>query len=284
MINIGKKNRLRINRSVDFGLYLGDDEGNEVLIPSRYVNFDIEKGKEVDVFVYLDSEQRPVATTLTPYACVGEFAFLKVSQVNSTGAFLEWGVPKDILVPFREQKIRMTEGKSYPVYIYLDNVSGRIVGSSKLGKYLGNVYPDFRYGDKVSALIYEEIEIGYKAIVNNLHSGIIYKNQIYEKLNIGDKITAYVKQVRPDGRLDISVQPAVLWRTSDVKEKIIDYLNENGENNPIGDNTSPDIIHDVFKCSKKDFKRAIGALYREHTIIINDGVVSLVPKDDATVK
>lgn len=272
MINIGKYNKLRIKRAVDFGLYLGDEEGNEVLIPSKYVDFDNTPGSEVEVFVYLDSEQRPIATTLKPKAQVGEFAFLKVAQVNDTGAFLEWGIPKEILVPFREQRVKMVEGRVYPVYIYLDDASGRIVASAKLGKFLGNVYPDFKYGDKVSVLVYQEIAIGYKVVVNNLHPGIIYKNQIYEPLSIGDRLTAYIQQVRPDGRLDISVKPSVIWRTDDLKHKILDYINR-ADAQKIGDKTDSEIIHSIFKCSKKDFKRAVGALYRERLIIIEDGLV-----------
>lgn len=278
MINIGKFNRLRINRIVDFGLYLSDEGGNEVLLPNKYINFDFSIGDETEVFVYNDSEGRPVATTLKPYAQVGEFAFMRVAQVNSTGAFLEWGVEKDILVPFREQKTRMEEGHIYPVYIYLDDASGRVVASSKLGKYLGNVFPDYRYGASVSVLVYEEIPIGYKVIVDNLHQGILYKNKLYRPVRIGDKLRAFVHQIRPDGKIDLSLEPGKISRTKSVSEKILEYLEVNGNENPVGDSSSPDLIREEFQCSKKDFKRAIGSLYKEHKIVIYDGTIQLAEK------
>ncbi|MDE5594073.1 MAG: GntR family transcriptional regulator, partial [Muribaculaceae bacterium] len=193
MINIGKYNRLRVARFVDFGAYLTDDNGNDVLLPARYVPADAAVGDEIEVFVYNDSEDRPVAVTEHPFACVGEFAFLQVAQVNKIGAFLDWGVPKHILVPFSEQRIRMEEGGIYPVYVYLDHITKRVVASAKLEKFLGNVMPEYRVGDKVNALVWQHTPIGYKVIVDNLFQGMIYDNEVYAPLEIEQTITAYVK-------------------------------------------------------------------------------------------
>jgi len=274
MMEIGKYNRLKVSRTVEFGLYMSDDDGNEVLVPTKYINFDASVGTEADVFVYIDSEGRDIATTLKPYAQVGEFSFMKVSQVNNIGAFLEWGIDKDVLVPFREQRVRMREGKSYIVYIYVDDMSKRIVASSKIGKFLGNVYPDYRYSDAVDILVYDEIPIGFKVIVDNLHYGILYRDRLYRDIHIGDRLKAYVNQVRSDGKIDLSLDPGQMSRTNDVGNKIMEYLEANGTKNPIGDSCAPDFIRKNFQCSKRDFKRAIGALYKKHKITIDNGVIS----------
>lgn len=275
MIKIGKYNKLRVSRAVDFGLYLEDEDGNEVLIPTKYINFNDEPGTEVEVFVYLDSEGRPIATTLKPNAEVGEFAIMKVAQTNNVGAFLDWGIDKDILVPFREQKIKMKQGESYPVYVYLDDASGRIVASSKIGKFIGNLYPDYRYGQQVSLFIYEEIPVGFKAIVNNTHQGILYKDRLNKRLVVGEHLAGYVLQVREDGKIDLSLEPGRMSRSNALTDIIIDYLKNNKSADKVGDSSSPELIRELFNCSKKDFKRAIGILYREHKIVINDGMIAL---------
>lgn len=275
MIKIGKYNKLKVSRAVDFGLYLEDEDGNEVLIPTKYINFNDEPGTEVEVFVYLDSEGRPIATTLKPNAEVGEFAIMKVAQTNNVGAFLEWGIDKDILVPFREQKTKMRQGESYPVYVYLDDASGRIVASSKLGKFLGNLYPDYKYGEQVSLFIYEEIPIGFKAIVNNTHQGILYKDRLNKRIEVGERIKGFVLQVRDDGKIDLSLEPGRMSRSNALNDVILDFLKNNKGAVQVGDSSSPELIRELFNCSKKDFKRTIGIMYREHKIVIKNGMITL---------
>lgn len=270
MIEIGKYQTMVIRRFVDFGAYLSrPSEEEEVLIPGRYLPDDAHVGDELKVFVYNDSEDRPIATTEHPYATVGEFAYLEVTQVNEVGAFLDFGIPKDLLVPFSEQRIRMRRGGIYLVYVYLDKVTNRIVASSKTDKFLGNVYPDYRPGQRVSALVTEHSQIGYKVIVDNLHKGMIYSNEIFQPIEVEETITAYVKQVRPDGKIDLTLNDKAVRRQGALADRIMEYLSQ-ADSTPVGDKTAPEVIEMIFSCSKKDFKKAVGHLYKEHKIIIDD--------------
>lgn len=276
MINIGKYNRLRVARFVDFGAYLTDDSNNEVLLPARYVPADAAVGDEIEVFVYNDSEDRPVAVTEHPFACVGDFAFLQVAQVNKIGAFLDWGVPKHILVPFSEQRVRMEEGGIYPVYVYLDHLTKRVVASAKLEKFLGNVMPEYQPGDKVNALVWQHTPLGYKVIVDNLFQGMIYDNEVYAPLEIEQTVTAYVKAVRDDNKIDLTMGDKAANRVAGIADEIIDRLGRESGKLNLTDSSSPEDIKDAFRCSKKDFKKALGKLYKEHKIIINDDHIRLV--------
>ena len=276
MIKIGNYNRLRVARFVDFGAYLADDSNNEVLLPARYLPDDAAIGDEIDVFVYNDSEDRPVAVTDHPYACVGEFAFLQVAEVNRFGAFLDWGVPKHLLVPFAEQRVKMEEGGIYPVYVYLDHITNRVVASGKIQKFLGNVIPDYRPGDKVSALVWQHTPLGYKVIVDNLFQGMIYDNEIYAPLEIEQTVTALVKAVREDGKIDLTLGDKAAMRVAGLADEILDYLDRKGGRITITDSSSPDEIKEAFRCSKKDFKKALGKLYKEHKIVISDDAVTRV--------
>lgn len=276
MIKIGNYNRLRVARFVDFGAYLADDSNNEVLLPARYLPDDAAIGDEIDVFVYNDSEDRPVAVTDHPYACVGEFAFLQVAEVNRFGAFLDWGVPKHLLVPFSEQRVKMEEGGIYPVYVYLDHITNRVVASGKIEKFLGNVIPDYRPGDKVSALVWQHTPLGYKVIVDNLFQGMIYDNEIYAPLEIEQTVTALVKAVREDGKIDLTLGDKAAMRVAGLADEILDYLDRKGGRITITDSSSPDEIKETFRCSKKDFKKALGKLYKEHKIVISDDAVTRV--------
>ncbi len=272
MIKIGNYNILRIARFVDFGAYLADDDNNEVLLPSRYVPDDAAVGDEIEVFVYTDSEDRIVAVTDRPYAQVGEFAFLQVAEVNRFGAFLEWGVPKHLFVPFSEQRPRMQAEGIYPVYLYLDHITKRVVASAKLEKFLGNVIPEYRPGDKVTALVWQHTPIGYKVIVDNLFQGMIYDNEIFAPLELEQTVTALVKAVRDDGKIDLTLGDK---RVSDLAEDIIEKLREHGGSIGISDSSSPDEIKAIFHCSKKDFKKAVGKLYKERRILLEDGGIHL---------
>jgi hypothetical protein len=275
MIKIGNYNILRIARFVDFGAYLADDDNNEVLLPSRYVPDDAAVGDEIEVFVYTDSEDRIVAVTDRPYAQVGEFAFLQVAEVNRFGAFLEWGVPKHLFVPFSEQRPRMQAEGIYPVYLYLDHITKRVVASAKLEKFLGNVIPEYRPGDKVTALVWQHTPIGYKVIVDNLFQGMIYDNEIFAPLELEQTVTALVKAVRDDGKIDLTLGDKASARVSDLAEDIIEKLREHGGSIGISDSSSPDEIKAIFHCSKKDFKKAVGKLYKERRILLEDGGIHL---------
>lgn len=275
MIKIGNYNILRIARFVDFGAYIADDDNNEVLLPSRYVPDDAAVGDEIEVFVYTDSEDRIVAVTDRPYAQVGEFAFLQVAEVNRFGAFLEWGVPKHLFVPFSEQRPRMQAGGIYPVYLYLDHITKRVVASAKLEKFLGNVIPEYRPGDKVTALVWQHTPIGYKVIVDNLFQGMIYDNEIFAPLELEQTVTALVKAVRDDGKIHLTLGDKAAARVSDLAEDIIEKLREHGGSIGISDSSSPDEIKAIFHCSKKDFKKAVGKLYKERRILLEDGGIHL---------
>lgn len=278
MIKLGHNNKLRVGRFVDFGAYLTDDEGAEILLPARYVSDDLAVGDEIDVFVYKDSEDRPVATTDVPYVEVGQFAFLQVVAVNKVGAFLDWGLPKDLLVPFSEQKARMQQGGIYLVYVYLDNESGRIVASAKVEKYLGNLIPDYKPGQRVEALVWEHTPIGYKVIVDNLFQGMLYQNELYRPVEIEETVDAYVKMVRPDGKIDLTLGDKAVNRVRELSDEIMERLKNSGGSLPYGDKSSPDDIKAEFKCSKRDFKQAIGRLYKEHRIVIDGDNIALAEK------
>ncbi len=275
MIEIGKDNRLKVAREVDFGVYLADDEGNEVLMPARYVGDDVRVGDMVDVFVYTDSEDRPVATTDIPYAKVGEFAFLQVTAVNRIGAFLDWGLPKDLLVPFSEQNAKMMQGGIYPVYVYLDHESHRVVASARLEKHLGNVYPDYRPGQEVECLVIQHTPIGYKAIVDNLHWGMLYHNELFTPIEIEQTVRAYVKNVRPDGKIDLTLSSSTGRRVHTLADRIIERVEAAGGFIPMNDKSSPEEIKAEFSCSKKDFKKAIGTLYKGHKINLTDTGITI---------
>lgn len=273
MLQIGKTNNLEITHQVDFGLYLDGGEAGEILLPLRYTTADMKAGNRIDVFIYRDSEDRLIATTEQPYAQVGEFAFLQAKASNNVGVFLDWGLPKDLLVPFREQKVRMQPGRYYTVYIYLDDETQRIVASAKLHKFLDNKIPKFKIGDEVKARIYQETELGYKVIVNDLFSGLIYHNQIYCNVNIGELHYATVHNVRHDGKIDLILGKKQRNRINDLADDILDYIEECGGRITLTDKSSPEEIHATFQCSKKDYKKALGTLFKAKQIIIeNDNI------------
>lgn len=265
-MQIGKYNLLKVSRLVDFGAYLADSNENEVLLPARYIGSPLQPGDEIEVFIYRDSENRPIATTERPLATAGEFAFLNVKAVNNTGAFLDWGISKDLLVPFREQKTRMKEGRGYIVYIYVDHASQRLVATAHIDKYLGNVLPEFTEGEKVNILVYKRTPIGYACIVNNLHKGLLYYNEVYRSIGIGSKAEAFIKGVRPDGKIDLTLQDRAKVRSHTLADKIVDCMTRHGGKLDLGDHSSPDAIKYRFQCSKKDFKKAIGLLLKERKI------------------
>lgn len=279
MIQIGRYNTLKVDHLVDFGAYLDAGNGSTILMPAKYFsNGEVpHEGDMLDVFVYPDSEDRLVATTERPFAMVGEFAFLQVAQVNRVGAFLDWGIEsKNLLVPFSEQKIDMKEGGIYLVYVYLDHATMRIVASQKVDKFLGNVMPEYNEGDQVKALVYQHTPIGYKCIVDDLHRGIIYDNETFRPIELEQTVTAYVKNVREDGKIDLTLSAAAKERTGDLATQILDELKKQGGIIALGDKSDPDDIKNAFFCSKKDFKKALGKLYKMRKIEIEAFQIRLI--------
>ena len=272
-MKIGEYNELRINRMVDFGAYLIDEDIHEVLLPKRYLTPEMKLGDAIKVFVYNDSENRPVATTEVPRAVVGDFALMRVKAVNKVGAFLDWGLTaKDLLVPFSEQRVDMQAGRSYIVRVYLDEASQRIVASAKLAKFLNHSEPDYYHREKVEVLVVQRSDLGYRVIVNNAHWGQIYQNETYQDVNVGDRFTAFVKQVRDDGKVDVTLAKIEKMRVDDLSDSILQYLEAHGGEMTLTDKSSPDEINNVFQCSKKDFKKALGLLYKQQKITLTPTV------------
>jgi predicted RNA-binding protein (virulence factor B family) len=278
MIKVGEYNELEIIKQLDFGIYLGKDE-IEILMPTKWVPKGARIGDVLNVFVFRDSDDRLIATTIKPYATANTFAFLEVKQVNNIGAFLDWGMDKDLLVPYREQASPMEEGKSYVVFVYADEESDRLIASSKLSKFIERDEITVQDGDIVDLLIYSKTDLGYNAIVNNLHSGLIYKNEVFENIRIGDQLKGYVKAVREDNKIDLSLQKSGFELVDDVKWKILNALkNENGFL-ALHDNSSPEEIKAKLQISKKAFKKAVGTLYKERLVTLTDKGVQLIDKE-----
>ena len=280
MLTLGDYNTLKIVKSVDFGLYLDGGEEGEILLPQRYVTKDMHIGDNIEVFIYLDQEERPVATTERPYAKVGEFASLEVAWVNQYGAFLSWGLMKDLFCPFREQKKRMEQGQRHIIYIKVDEDSYRLMATAKVEKYITTPtiddLPSLTHGTEVDILVWQKTDLGFKVIVNNRFQGQIYENQIFQPLHSGIKLKAYVDHVRQDGKIDIILQQGGRQQTLDFAEVLLRYLYENDGFCNLGDKSPAELIYDRFQVSKKAFKKAIGDLYKRRLITIEEEGVRLV--------
>jgi len=277
MIEIGKINFLEVLRQVDHGIYLDGEELGEILLPSKYVPQDTSPGDIIDVLIYLDSEDRFIATTQTPYAMADEFAYLKVVSVSPFGAFLDWGLQKDILAPFREQKERMQEGKSYVVYIYLDEQSNRIAASSKLDKFIvKGKSRSYKSGQQVELLICNESDMGYNAIVDNCCWGLLYHNELFQQLHEGQKINGFITKVREDGKIDLSLQKPGYKKVKSLSQQILDVLNEKNGFIAVSDKSDPQLIYQLFGMSKKNYKKSVGALYKKKLISIESKGIRLI--------
>lgn len=273
MVQIGKYNTLRVVKDLDFGVYLDGGDDLEILLPARYVPKNIKPGDEVEVFIYHDNEGRLIATTARPHAIVGEFKFMEVKSVNEIGAFLDWGIMKDLLVPFKEQKMAMQEGRWYLVYVRLDHVSQRIMASARIDKFLNNTPPLYEVNEEVNVLIAEETEIGYKVIINNSHWGLIYRNEVFQRLEKGEELKAYIKAIREDEKIDVSLTRLGYEKVDGIAGIILDSLEAQGGFLAVHDKSEPELIYSLFRCSKKSFKQAIGGLYKQKRITIeNDGI------------
>lgn len=267
-IKLGEYNLLEVVKEVDFGVYLDGSEDGEILLPTRYVSQGCKPGDVLNVFIYLDMDERLIATTLQPYVKVGEFACLEVAWVNQYGAFLDWGLMKDLFVPFREQKMKMLKGNSYVVHVHLDEDSYRIVASAKVEKYLSKDMPEYNAGDEVEILVWQKTDLGYKVIVDNKFGGMIFKNEIFTDVRIGMKMPAYIKQVRPDGKIDLELQKGGVKKVEDFADTLLEYIRSNGGSIPLNDKTEADVIYNTFGVSKKTFKKAVGDLYKKRLIVL----------------
>ena len=278
MITIGQSYSLEVIKTVNFGYYLDAKKLGEVLLPNKHAPDDLSIGDIVDVFLYLDSEDRPVATTQKPKAKVGEFAYLKVVAITGVGAFLDWGLDKDILVPFAEQHRTMEVEHSYLVYLYIDERDGRIAASSKIDKFLDDERPhDFRPQQAVNLIIANTTELGFKAIINNSHWGVLYSNDVFQRLSFGQSKKGFIKKVREDGKIDLSLQGG--QETRDKYSKIIlQYLNKQNGFAAVHDKSDPQLISRLFGMSKKAFKKAIGGLYKQRIISIDKDGIRLIEK------
>ncbi len=276
MFQIGQYQELEILRDRPPGLFLGDEDGNEVLLPNKYVPETFQIGDMIRVFLYLDSEERLVATTLTPYITLHEFAVLKVKDVGRSGAYLDWGLEKDLFVPFAEQLSQMRPGRSYLVYMYEDPASGRLLASEKTRKFLDNSVLTVEAGQEVDVIVAESSDLGVNVIVNGRHSGLVYHDEIYTGLKTGERLKGYVKKVREDNKLDISLQKAGYAHVEPNAIKILDLLSAAKGYLPYHDGSDPDDIRRVFGMSKKTFKKAVGSLYKQKLIEIGpDGIRKL---------
>lgn len=276
MADIGKFNTLSIIAITDKGAYLNAGELGEILLPNRYLPENCKVDDQIDAFIYADSADRLIATTLKPLAQVNEFASLKVIQTNKMGAFLDWGLPKDLLVPFNQQHSAMEVGKYYLVRVFLDLVTERLAASSKLDKFL-DIWPaEYNKGDKVDLIIGGKTDLGFKAIINNKHWGLLYDNEIFQPLRVGRKMTGYIKQVREDGRVDLSLTRTGERKILDFSDTLLAHITENDGFSPINDKSSPELIQRILGVSKKTFKATAGNLMKKGIITIEADGIRLV--------
>lgn len=279
MLQLGKRNDMVVARKVDFGVYLDGGDIGDVLLPKRYVPEGCDVGDTVNVFLYLDNDERLVATTKKSLVEVNHFAFLEVKWINEHGAFLDWGLMKDLFCPFREQKMKMQVGKKYVVYAYIDAVTYRIVASAKVEKFLSDEEPPYSNGDEVEILVQQKTDLGFKAIIDDKFGGMIFDNDVFKEIRTGDRMKAYIKQIRPDGKIDLSLQPSGRENVVGFAGRLLRTLIES-ENGflPYHDKTSPDEIYAAFGVSKKTFKKAVGDLYKHFFITIESNGIALTDK------
>ena len=274
MVAIGDYNDLEIIKQVDFGVYLDSDDG-EILLPAKYLPAQYQLGDRIRVFVYRDSEDRIIATTLEPKARVGDFAALPVKDATNYGAFLDWGLEKDLFVPFSNQRDKMQPGRTYLVYLYLDENSDRIVATAKYEKYLRQDTPQLSEGQEVDLLVAGFSDLGIKVIINNQYLGMLYKNEVFRPLSVGDKTRGYIRKIREDHKIDVSLQKAGYEEVSDAADLVLDKLKAAGGKLALSDKSSPEEIYAALGMSKKTFKKAIGSLYREGKITLSEASIQV---------
>jgi predicted RNA-binding protein (virulence factor B family) len=265
---LGDYNLLSAIRKTDHGFYLTNEKGEEVLLPNAYCPVNLNKGDEIKVFVYKDSEDRIVATTMEPKVVVNGFACLKVNNVNQVGAFFDWGLPKDLLCPFSEQRTKMQEGRTYIIYLYLDEKTDRLVASSKINKFLSHADGTLSEGDEVDILVSGRSELGYNCIINQKYAGLVFENETFQKMFLGLESRAFVKKIREDQKIDVSLQQFAHLHIESDAQKIVQLLKENSDFLPLTDKSDPHLIKEKLQMSKKSFKRALGSLYKNRLIRI----------------
>lgn len=277
MLTAGEYHTLRVNRISEHGIYLVDDEQNEILLPNRYVSLADRVGNLVEVFVYHDSENRLIATREKPLAIVGQAAVLKVVDRNAHGLFLNWGITaKDLFMPNRNVPFEAKVGRSYPVVLYRDELTGRVVATTKLNKYISNAEISVRAKEQVDILVARRMEKGYRVVINNRHWGMIYDNQIFSPVAVGDQLVGYIHRISDEGRIDVMLQQEGRDQTDSSSTKLLELLRKSGGSLPIGDKSSPEEIASLCGLSKKNFKRAAGALYKERKVAISDNTITLL--------
>lgn len=274
-MKLGVVNTLTIDRKTRVGLFLTDGT-TDVLLPNKYVPKEYEIGDEIAVFVYLDHEERLVATTLKPYINLNEFAWLQVSYVNQFGAFVNWGLEKDLFVPFREQARKMEVGKRYMIYLFIDEKTNRLVGSSRIDHFLDNENLTVTEGDEVVVLVSHITDLGANVIINNKHKGLVFSNDMYDTISPGKKLTAFIKTIRPDGKIDVTLQKTGTEGIEDQTQIVLNELRANKGFLGLNDNSHPEEIKTVLKMSKKAFKKAVGNLYKNRLIVMEENGIRLV--------
>ena len=275
-IELGKFNQLEVVKQVDVGMYLDGGDDGEILLPTRYVPEDCKVGELLNVFLYLDIDERLIATTLTPLVQVGQFACLEVAWVNEFGAFLNWGLMKDLFVPFREQKMKMQVGRKYVIHAHLDEESYRIVASAKVERYLSKELPEYAPGAEVDILIWQKTDLGFKAIIDNKYGGLLYENEVFRTIETGMSMTAFVKQVREDGKVDLMLQKPGFEKVDDFAKTLLEYIKQQGGRISLTDKSPADEIYEVFGVSKKTFKKGVGDLYKKRLIALQENTIVLV--------
>ena len=275
-IILGKYNQLEVVKEVDFGIYLNGGDDGEILLPSRYVPEGCKPGDMLNVFIYLDNEERLIATTLQPKVQVDEFACLEVAWVNEYGAFLDWGLMKDLFVPFREQKMKMQKGHRYVVHAHVDEDSYRIMASAKVEKYLSKEMPSYQSGEEVEVMVWQKTDLGYKVIVENKYGGLVYQKEVFKPLELGMKMQAFVRQVREDGKIDLTLQKDGLQKVGDFAEVLLEFIKEQGGYTSLNDKSAAEDIYETFGVSKKTFKKAVGDLYKKRLVLLIENGIRLV--------
>jgi uncharacterized protein len=275
MADIGKISSLKVTRIMEYGAILDGGEIGDVLLPKKQIPLECERGDEVEAFVYMDKEKHLRATTQRPYATVGQFAALQALSSSSSGTWLDWGLATDLFAPSQRQQSRMVEGESYVVFVFLENRTQRILASSKLEPFLDLKKPRYEDGEKVNLLICDQTDLGYKALINDAHMGIIYKNEVFQKLHTGQRIEGYIKKIREDFKIDISLQEPGYQRVDAVSGTILNKIKSLGGRISITDKSPPEAIYVLFGISKKTFKKAIGALYKRRLVVIESTGISI---------
>jgi len=276
MIELGNYNTLKVLRNTGIGLFLGDDEGTEVLLPNKYVPEDFEINAHMEVFCYLDHNERPIATTLKPYVVRNGFAHLKVVEVGSYGAFMDWGLEKNLLVPFREQGTKMEKGKKYVVHCYLDEETFRLAASSRINRFLSNDGCGLQEKQAVDLLVSRRTPLGWEVIIGNKYKGLVFESDVFKPISIGDKLKGHIKTIRPDNKIDVALQPIGIKMLEPTAKMVFEKLQEHNGYLALHDKSLPEEIKNQLHLSKKSFKKAIGVLYKERKIDIREDGIYII--------